>query len=109
MRSFPTFPCARRGHVGADRSGRGAATHSTFRVPRGETAPMSTDGTPPRSIGAVLAEFATLMVEDSSTQAVLDRLGAYCTELLPVHGVGVLLRAPKGGMEVATANTEAGL
>ena len=70
---------------------------------------MSSQGAPPRSIGAVLAEFATLMVEDSSTQAVLDRLGAYCTELLPVHGVGVLLRAPKGGMEVATANTEAGL
>lgn len=69
---------------------------------------MSTDRAPARDIGAVLAEFATLMVEDSSTQAVLERLGEYCTELLPVHGVGVLLRSPKGGMEVATANTEAG-
>jgi GAF domain-containing protein len=70
---------------------------------------MSSDDAPARSIGAVLAEFATAMVEDSSTAAVLERLGNYCTELLPVHGVGVLLRAPKGGgLEVATANTEAG-
>lgn len=69
---------------------------------------MSSDTAPPRSIGAVLAEFATLMVEDSSTEAVLNRLGEYCTELLPVHGVGVLLRSPKGGMDIATANTEAG-
>ena len=69
---------------------------------------MSSDTSPPRDIGAVLAEFATLMVEDNSVQAVLERLGAYCTELLPVHGVGVLLRSPKGGLEVATANTEAG-
>ena len=69
---------------------------------------MSPDAAPARSIGAVLAEFATLLVEDSSTNAVLERLGAYCTELLPIHGVGVLLRSPKGGMEVATANTEAG-
>lgn len=69
---------------------------------------MSTDRLAARDLGTVLAEFATLMVDDSSTNAVLERLGQYCTELLPVHGVGVLLRSPKGGMEVATANTEAG-
>ena len=69
---------------------------------------MVSDSAPGRDISVVLAEFATLLVEDSSTQAVLDRLGNYCTELLPVHGVGVLLRS-NGGMEVATANTEAGL
>lgn len=70
---------------------------------------MSADTAPARDIGVVLAEFATLMVEDNSMQAVLERLGSYCTELLPVHGVGVLLRSPNGGMEVATANTEAGM
>jgi GAF domain-containing protein len=69
---------------------------------------MSSADSPSRDTGAVLAEFATLMVADNSVEAVLKRLGEYCSELLPVHGVGVLLRSPKGGMEVATANTEAG-
>ena len=61
-----------------------------------------------RDIGSVLAEFARLMADDREPQVILERLGAYCTELLPVHGVGVLLRSPNGGMEVATANTEKG-
>ena len=59
-------------------------------------------------IGAVLAEFARSMVEQPTVHDVLERLGNYCTQLLPVHGVGVLLRDGKGGIEVATANTEAG-
>jgi GAF domain-containing protein len=61
-----------------------------------------------RDIGLVLAEFAQLMADDRDPQVILERLGEYCTELLPVHGVGVLLRNPKGGLEVATANTEKG-
>ena len=48
------------------------------------------------------------MADDREPKVILERLGEYCTELLPVHGVGVLLRNPKGGMEVATANTEKG-
>ena len=61
-----------------------------------------------RDLGAVLAEFAQLMTEDRSPQLVLERLASYCTELLPVHGVGVLLKTATGGLEAATANTEAG-
>lgn len=70
---------------------------------------MPADQSSARDIGTVLAEFAQLMISDHSTQAVLERLGNYSTELLPVDGVGVLLRSPDGGMEVATANTEAGM
>jgi len=61
-----------------------------------------------RDIGAVLAEFARSAVDQPSLEQILARLGDYCTELLPVTGVGVLLRNANGGMEVATANTELG-
>jgi GAF domain-containing protein len=66
------------------------------------------DPRPARDIGPVLAEFAQLMADDREPKSILERLGAYCTELLPVHGVGVLLRNEKGELEVATANTEKG-
>lgn len=69
---------------------------------------MASDQQTARDVGLVLAEFSQVMIEDHTTQAVLERLGNYCTELLPVHGVGVLLRSPDGGIDVATANTEAG-
>lgn len=63
---------------------------------------------PPRDLGAVLAEFATLLAEEHGPQEIFQRLGNYCTELLPVHGIGVLLRTADNGIEVATSNTEAG-
>lgn len=62
-----------------------------------------------RGIGEVLAEFAQVMATEQTPQQILERMGDYCTELLPVHGVGVLLRSAGGGQEVATANTDAGL
>lgn len=62
-----------------------------------------------RGIGEVLAEFAQVMATEQTSQTILERMGSYCTELLPVHGVGVLLRSADGGQEVATANTEAGM
>ncbi len=61
-----------------------------------------------RPIGAVLAEFAQAVAHDDDASAILHRLGDYCTELLPVHGVGILLRTVDGNIEVGTANTEAG-
>ena len=61
-----------------------------------------------RPIGAVLAEFAQAVSLEQGPQAILERLSDYCTELLPVHGVGVLLRTVDGNIEVGTANTEAG-
>src|SRR5690625_2617301 len=61
-----------------------------------------------RGLGAVLAEFAGLMVEPHSAEGVLKLLGDYCRELLPVYSVGVLLRRPDGGLEVATAVTDTG-
>lgn len=71
-----------------------------------ETAPMAEKGS--RDIGTVLTEFAQAMSEEQGAKAILERLSDYCTELLPVHGVGVLLRTADGGIEVGTANTEAG-
>ena len=61
-----------------------------------------------RTIGEILAEWATTMAEFQTPEQILERLGNYCTELLPVHGVGVLLRNEDGDLEVATANTEVG-
>jgi len=61
-----------------------------------------------RGIGEVLAEFAGVMADQQGSTAILERLGDYCTELLPVHGVGLLLRSPDGGMAIATANTDLG-
>lgn len=60
-----------------------------------------------RDVGKVLAEFAQTVAEQPSAHTILERLGNYCTELLPVHGVGVLLREGMAA-SVATANTEAG-
>ena len=67
-----------------------------------------TNGGETRGIGEILAEWATTMAEYQTVEQILNRLGDYVTELLPVHGVGVLLRGEKGELEVATANTEAG-
>lgn len=64
---------------------------------------------PTRDLGAVLADFAKILADDHGPTQVLERLGNYVTELLPVHGVGILLLSSKGGVEVATANTDAGL
>lgn len=60
-----------------------------------------------REIGDILAEFSQTMVEQKGPRDILERLGNYVTELLPVHGVGVLLKADSG-IEVATANTKQG-
>lgn len=62
-----------------------------------------------RDIGAVLAAFAQQMGEQQGPAEILNRLSDYCTELLPVHGVGVLLRNGNGHVEVGTANTETGM
>jgi hypothetical protein len=61
-----------------------------------------------RELGVVLAEFAQTMSEEQTTEAVLSRLGDYCTELLPVEGVGVLLADGHGNLMVGTANSEMG-
>jgi GAF domain-containing protein len=67
----------------------------------------ATDGAP-RDLGQVLAEFARAMSPEQTPHEILERMGSYATELLPIHGVGVLLKSSSGGLEVATANTEAG-
>jgi hypothetical protein len=62
----------------------------------------------PRDTAAVLTEFSQIMVEQRSVSDILLRLGDYCTELLPVDGVGILLRNGDGQLGVATANTPEG-
>lgn len=61
-----------------------------------------------RDLADVLVEFARMMAEAPSVEAVLERLGDYMLEVLPVDGVGVLLADAQGGLAVATANTEMG-
>lgn len=62
----------------------------------------------PRDTATVLTEFSQIMVEQGSVGDILLRLGDYCTELMPVDGVGILLRNDGGALEVATANTPQG-
>ena len=61
-----------------------------------------------RDLGTVLADFAKILADEHGPTEVVHRLGDYVTELLPVHGVGILLLGANG-IEVATANTDAGL
>lgn len=61
-----------------------------------------------RDLPAILVEYAGVMTEQREPREILERLGDYCTELLPVDGVGALLRDGDGGLVIATANTEAG-
>lgn len=60
-----------------------------------------------RPVEAVLAEFAQIVGREHDANDILRAVGDYCTELLPVHGIGVLLESD-GQLTVATANTEAG-
>jgi GAF domain-containing protein len=62
-----------------------------------------------RDIGQILAEYAQTMADRQAPGRILEQLAAYVTELLPVHGVGILLREGAGeDLDVATANTEVG-
>ena len=69
---------------------------------------MTTSDVPRRDIGTVLADFARAMADQAGPREILQRMGDSCTDLLPVYGVGVLIRSASGGMEVATANTPEG-
>lgn len=62
----------------------------------------------PRDTATVLTEFAKVMTEQGSVGDILVRLGDYCTQLLPVHGVGILLRGEDDDLQIATANTPEG-
>lgn len=68
------------------------------------------DATPTTAedLAEALRRFAALLTDDHSTADILAALGEHATALLGVHGVGVLLREPGGGLSVATANTERG-
>lgn len=68
----------------------------------------ASDDGPGRHLPQVLVDYAGIMAERREPADILERLGSYCTELLPVDGVGALLRDGDGGLVVATANTEAG-
>ena len=63
----------------------------------------------PRELTAVLVEFSQILTGQHGVHDILRQLGDYCTELLPVHGIGVLISRDGGdGMTVATANSDAG-
>lgn len=60
-----------------------------------------------RTPAEVLVEFAQGLAENRSVEAVLQSLGDFCTELLPVDGVGVLL-VEESELTVATTNSPEG-
>ena len=60
-----------------------------------------------RPIGTILAEYSQVLTDEHDVSDILQTLGDYCTELLPVHGIGVLLM-DKGRLSVATYNTAEG-
>ena len=60
-----------------------------------------------RPVETVLAEFVQIVGREHDANDILHAVGDYCTELLPVHGIGVLL-ASDGKLAVATANTDEG-
>lgn len=68
---------------------------------------MDADGIT-RDLPAILVEYAGAMSKQSEPRDILERLGSYCNELLPVDGVGALLRDGADGMIVATSDTEPG-
>jgi transcriptional regulator with GAF, ATPase, and Fis domain len=61
-----------------------------------------------RPVAEVLADFAQILAEDHTAEDILARLGDACAALLPVDGVGVLLRQDDGGLMMATSNSELG-
>ena len=63
----------------------------------------------PRGLAEVLAEFAQILTGEHQLRDVLVRLGDYCTELLPVDAIGVLIASDGAEeLEVATANSSTG-
>ena len=60
-----------------------------------------------RYLAQALVDYAQRLTENHSIQAVLQGLGDFCTELLPVDGVGVLL-LDGDELTVATTNTPEG-
>jgi len=58
-------------------------------------------------VAMALVDFARSLQDCTSVEAVLQRLGDACLELLPVTGVGVLL-AEDGDLTVATTNSREG-
>ncbi len=55
-----------------------------------------------------LHDLATMMAEPVTVEGLLDRVGHWTAEVLPVDGVGVLVRQPDGHLSVATASSETG-
>ncbi len=60
-----------------------------------------------RYVTEALVAFAKSLPDTETVEDVLRTLGDFCTELLPVDGVGVLLRS-EGGLTVATTNSPEG-
>jgi GAF domain-containing protein len=56
-----------------------------------------------RDIARVLVEFARTLSDEQSVEAIFRSLGEYCTRLLEVDGVGVLL-LEEGDLKVATTH-----
>jgi transcriptional regulator with GAF, ATPase, and Fis domain len=56
----------------------------------------------------LLRDLADLMAVPSGVEGILRTVGERCSSILPVDGVGVLLRDESGGLQPATADTDVG-
>lgn len=62
----------------------------------------------PDPLATILVEFARLMGDAIGTEPILRALSDYVTQLLGVHGVGVLFISEGGKLAAGMANTELG-
>lgn len=60
-----------------------------------------------RDIAAILVQYARTLSDDQTVESIFGTLGDYCTELLDVDGIGILL-LEEGDLVVATTNSRRG-
>ena len=60
-----------------------------------------------RDVAEILVEYTRTLSDDQSVEAAFQTLGTYCTSLLRVDGIGILL-LEEGSLVVATTNSEKG-
>ncbi len=60
-----------------------------------------------RDVAEILVEYTRTLSDDQTVEAAFQTLGLYCTKLLGVDGIGILL-LEEGDLVVATTNSEKG-
>jgi GAF domain-containing protein len=61
-----------------------------------------------KQLAQLLADYAQVLADEHGVEDILNRLGEYCRDLLPVHGIGVLVSVDGDELVIATADTPVG-